>query len=260
MKNGTGLAFITCMQDEPDKKVSIEESIVSGILSGRIKPGARLGESQLATVFSVSRTLVREALMRLEARCIVQVSPRRGWFVVEPSASEAIMVYGARRALESGLIRQLKVFTPEHRRVLQAHLDEERAAISKGDRQRLTYLMGDFHIRIAELSGNQVLIDILRDLTARTILISLQYQSDFHARQSHEGHCRIAEALEAGDFDRAAALSIEHLDEVETGLDLSTKPDPLSDLRHSLALPPAGSPNDTAAMTPALDLPAENRR
>lgn len=248
------------MQDEPDKRVSIEESIVSGILSGRIKPGARLGESQLATVFSVSRTLVREALMRLEARCIVQVSPRRGWFVVEPSATEAIMVYGARRALESGMIRQLTEFTAQHRDVLRAHLDEERAAIAKGDRQRLTYLMGDFHIRIAELSGNQVLIDILRDLTARTILISLQCQSDFHARQSHEGHCRIAAALEASDFSAAATLAIEHLDEVETGLDLNARPDPLSDLRHSLSLPPIGGSNETASTKPALNIQPETRR
>lgn len=98
--------------------------------------------------------------------------------------------------------------------------------------------MGDFHIRIAELSGNTILVEILRDLTARTILISLLYQSDFHAMQSHLGHCRIAAAMEEGDFLKAAELSVEHLDEVETGLDLTRRPDPLADLRHSLSLPP----------------------
>ena len=97
--------------------------------------------------------------------------------------------------------------------------------------------MGDFHIRIAELCGNAVLVELLRDLTARTILISMLYQSEFHALQSHQGHCRIFEAMAAGDFARAAELSIEHLDEVETGLDLTRRPDPLACLRHSLALP-----------------------
>ncbi|WP_405048954.1 MULTISPECIES: FCD domain-containing protein [unclassified Rhizobium] len=110
--------------------------------------------------------------------------------------------------------------------------------MAAADRQRLTYLMGDFHIRIAELSGNAIIVDILRDLTARTILISMLYQSEFHAAQSHDGHCRIFEAMQAGDFFRAAALSVEHLDEVEMGLDLTTRPDPLSELRSSLSLPP----------------------
>jgi DNA-binding GntR family transcriptional regulator len=238
------------MQDNAisnDKRAGIEEAIVAGILSGRIKPGTRLGESQLATVFSVSRTRVREALMRLEARCIVQVSPRRGWYVIEPSAEEAIMVYGARRALESGLVRALTSLPSDAAVILETHLDQERAAIASGDRQHLTYLMGDFHIRVAELSGNTVLVDMLRDLTARTMLISLQYQSEYHARQSHEGHCGIAAALVAGDFARAAQLSIEHLDEVEAGLDLTVRPDPLADLRHSLSMPTPRSVNPEAS-------------
>ncbi|MGO8609023.1 GntR family transcriptional regulator, partial [Rhizobium johnstonii] len=62
---------------------TIEETIVSGILSAKIRPWTRLSENQLATLFGVSRTRVREAMMRLETRGIVHVSPRRGWFVVE---------------------------------------------------------------------------------------------------------------------------------------------------------------------------------
>ncbi|WHO75641.1 GntR family transcriptional regulator [Rhizobium sp. BT03] len=223
---------------------SIEATIVSGILSAKIRPGTRLGENQLAALFCVSRTRVREAMMRLETRGIVHVSPRRGWFVVEPSAEDAIAVYEARRIVEAGLLRSMRALTDEGRKALDGHLNEERNAMAAGDRQRLTYLMGDFHIRIAELSGNAIVVDILRDLTARTILISMLYQSEFHAAQSHEGHCRIFEAMQAGDFVRAAELSVEHLDDVEMGLDLTARPDPLSDLRNSLSLPPktASSP------------------
>ncbi|MBB4192516.1 DNA-binding GntR family transcriptional regulator [Rhizobium aethiopicum] len=217
---------------------SIEATIVSGILSAKIRPGTRLGENQLAALFGVSRTRVREAMMRLETRGIVHVSPRRGWFVVEPSAEDAIAVYEARRVVEAGLLRSMAVLTEEGCKALATHLNEERNAMAAGDRQRLTYLMGDFHIRIAELSGNTIIADILRDLTARTILISMLYQSEFHAAQSHEGHCRIFQAMQTGDFVRAAQLSVEHLDEVEMGLDLTARSDPLSDLRSSLSLPP----------------------
>lgn len=93
------------MQDtQPQSPVrdEIEEAVLSGILSARIKPGTRLSENHLASLFGVSRTRVREAMMRLETRCIVHVSPRRGWFVIEPSAEEAITVYAARRMIESG--------------------------------------------------------------------------------------------------------------------------------------------------------------
>lgn len=176
--------------------------------------------------------------MRLETRAIVTVSPRRGWFVVEPSAEESMKVYEARRIIEFGLLRNFSALSESDSDILAAHLQEEKTAIAKGDRQRLTCLMGDFHIRIAEIAGNEIIVETLRDLTARTILISMLYQSDFHAQQSHEGHCRIFEAMRAGDFQQAAELAIRHLDEVETGLDLSHRPDPLSELRHSLSLPP----------------------
>ena len=187
--------------------------------------------------------------MRLETRAIVHVSPRRGWFVVEPSAEEAMTVYAARRVIESGLLRSMIELTPAGRGKLRAHLAEEKAAIAAADKQRLICLMGDFHIRLAELSGNGVLIDILRDLTARTILISMLYQSDFHAMQSHLGHCAIVDALEAGEFTKAADLSIAHLEEVEEGLDLTSRRDPLSELRTSLSLPPAAANSKVAAVS-----------
>jgi DNA-binding GntR family transcriptional regulator len=247
------------MQDlSPQQNVqtSIDEAVVSGILSARIRPGTRLSENELASLFNVSRTRVREAMMRLETRGIVKVSPRRGWFVVEPSAEEAISVYAARRVIEAGLLGSMHRLTESGRETLHAHLVEEKEAIAARDRQRLTCLMGDFHIRIAELSGNAILVEILRDLTARTILISLLYQSDFHAMQSHLGHCSIVAAMEEGDFQKAAALSVEHLDEVETGLDLTRRPDPLADLRRSLSLPPQSAASSNA---PRKTKPQTNR-
>ncbi len=82
----------------------IVDRVVHAILAGRLKPGTRLGEVQLGELFNVSRTRVREALMRLEARGIVQVSARRGWFVFEPSPDEARDAFAARRAVEIGLL------------------------------------------------------------------------------------------------------------------------------------------------------------
>lgn len=176
-------------------------------------------------------------MLKLQGRGIVTVKPRRGWYVVEPSAEEAMKVYSARRVIEFGLLRNMSVLSDAGRAILEEHLAEEKRSMAEGDRQRLTVLMGDFHIRIAEIAGNEIIVETLRNLTARTVLISMLYQSDFHAAQSHEGHCRIFEAMVAGDFKSAAEFAILHLDEVETGLDLSRPLDPLADLRNSLSLP-----------------------
>ena len=58
-------------------------------------------------LFGVSRTLVREAMARLSARGMVEVNARRGWFVVQPSLDEAREAFGARMALETGLLHGL---------------------------------------------------------------------------------------------------------------------------------------------------------
>ena len=68
-------------------------------------PGERLGEMEMAQLFGVSRTLVREALIELQSRGFVEVRPRMGWFVVEPSFEEARETYAARRVIEPGMLR-----------------------------------------------------------------------------------------------------------------------------------------------------------
>lgn len=117
---------------------TIETAIVSGILSAKIRPGTRLGESQLAALFGVSRTRIREAMMRLETRGIVAVFPRRGWFVVEPSGEQATKVYDARRVIEFGLLRNMSSLSDPGRKILCDHLDEEKRAMAAGDREKLS--------------------------------------------------------------------------------------------------------------------------
>ena len=82
-------------------QVEIAQRVVEAILSQKLAPGERLGEQDLANMFGVSRTLVREALMQLQARGFVEVRSRKGWYVVEPSVAQARDAFGARRAVES---------------------------------------------------------------------------------------------------------------------------------------------------------------
>ncbi len=219
---------------------SIEDSVISAILGGRLRPGTRLGEAKLAEVYGVSRTRVREAMMRLETRGIVHVSARRGWFIVEPSATEARAAFQARRVVETGMLRELqalpgRALPGEAVARLRAHVEEERAALRTGHVGSRTCLLGDFHIHLAHAFGNPFLTDILRDLTARTTLVSMLYQSDQDAAASSDDHAGIVTLLADGDFAGAARLMDAHIRRVEDGLDLAAAPDPLAGLREILS-------------------------
>ena len=67
----------------------IVQRVVESILAQKLRPGERLGESELADLFGVSRTLIREALMQVQARGHIEVRSRKGWFVVEPTPEQA---------------------------------------------------------------------------------------------------------------------------------------------------------------------------
>jgi DNA-binding GntR family transcriptional regulator len=91
---------------------------------------------------------------------------------------------------------------------------------------------------MVEAFGNRILADILRDLTARTVLISALYQSTHDATESCDDHEHITAALAAGDLDRAASLMTAHIGSVEAGLTRRIDRDPLLDLRQALQLTP----------------------
>ncbi|MCJ2057209.1 GntR family transcriptional regulator, partial [Methylobacterium sp. J-048] len=65
----------------PDTLDYIDRVIVDAILAGRLTAGTRLGEQSLSIMFSVSRTMTREALLRVETTCSVKISPRPSWLV-----------------------------------------------------------------------------------------------------------------------------------------------------------------------------------
>ena len=79
-------------------------------------------------------------------------------------------------------------------------------------------MLGDFHVQLAELMGNQVLAQMLAQLIARCALITLMYQSSREARHSNAEHVQLVKALAAHDGDGAARLMAEHLAHVESNL------------------------------------------
>ena len=212
----------------------ITTRIIEAVMAQKLAPGARLGEQQLAMLFDCSRTIVREALTRLSTRGIVTVSSRRGWYVIEPSQEEAREAFEARRVIEMGLIRCTQEVGKPALKQLKSHLTREKAAVKGSDVGLRSFLLGDFHVCLAECLGNSLLADTLRDFTARTTLIAMRYQSSHDAAQSCEEHVQIVQALEKGDLVLAEKLMQQHIGSVQATLKLQADANPLTQLRTAL--------------------------
>jgi DNA-binding GntR family transcriptional regulator len=200
----------------------IVESLTKAIVEHRLQPGAKLGEQKLADQYGVSRTLVRQALYRLSQNRLIKIEPARGAFVAAPAAAEAKQVFEVRRMLEAGMVRAFVASAKSADiKALQSHIAQEKLAVQGGDVPGRTELLGDFHVRMAQLLHNDVLAQLLADLISRSALITLMYQTSGAAAHSHEEHEQIVRAIKARDADAAIELMDAHLRHVEDALNFS---------------------------------------
>jgi DNA-binding GntR family transcriptional regulator len=197
----------------------IVQSLTKAIVEHRLEPGSKLAEQKLADHFGVSRTLIRQALFRMSQNRLVRMEPSRGAFVASPSVEEAKQVFAVRRMLELEMdVQFTRAATPQKIKTLKTHLAREAAAVIAHDAATRTELLGDFHVRIAELLGNFVLAELLRELISRCALITLMYQSTQDAECSTNEHNAIVAAMESKDEALVKQLMAHHLDDVERSL------------------------------------------
>jgi DNA-binding GntR family transcriptional regulator len=211
----------------------IVDAITTAIVERRLMPGTKLVEQQIADIFDVSRTVVRQALNQLSRDRLVTLAPARGAFVATPSIDEARQVFQVRRIMESGMVRQLAAqITDRQVDQLRAHLRDERQAVVRSDVSGRTRLLADFHVVLARLLGNEVLAELIADLLSRSQLIALMYQSSHSAEHSQHEHVDIVDALAKRDGRAAARLMEQHIEAVERNLRLDPRtPDLASVLR-----------------------------
>ena len=210
-------------------------ALTRAIVEHRLHPGTKLAEQKLADHFGVSRTLVRQALFQLSQNRLIRLEPARGAFVAAPSVDEAKQVFAVRRMLEAEMARAfVRGITPAKIRALKDHVAQEKAAVASEDISGRTELLGDFHVRMAELTGNGVLAQMLEQLISRCALITLMYQSASAAAHSNDEHAEIVRALAARDEEKAVRLMQEHLLHVEQNLTFDRKV-PTNDIAMALS-------------------------
>lgn len=215
----------------------IYERLVSAIFEHRLAPGMKLGEEGLAAIFGVTRARIRAVLPRLAHEGLVTLEPNRGAFITQPTVEQARDVFEARRLIEPGIATRL-ARQPERGAAvagLRQHVAAERRARAAGEARTIVRLSGEFHVLLAELSGNSLLAKSMRELASLTCLIIALYDRPATPSCLGEEHGEITDAIAAGDARRAAALMTEHLNHVEQELDLSMRADPPIDLAAALA-------------------------
>lgn len=206
-----------------------EDMIVTAVLDAiseqRLPAGAKLGEQALSDLFSCNRANVRRALASLAAKQVVELRPNRGAYVASPSVEEARDVFQARRAIERTIARQaVKRAGPEDVAYLRANIIAEAEARHRHDKPSELRLSQQFHMYLAQLSGNRVLERFLAELTMHSTLILGMYGSGEHSCAGEDDHNQIVDALEAGDEARLLDLTDSHLRHLEAQLNFDVPP------------------------------------
>ncbi|NSL53926.1 GntR family transcriptional regulator [Uliginosibacterium aquaticum] len=221
----------------------IYEQLIGAVLDHRLAPGTRLTEEKLGRAFGVSRTRIRQVLVRLAAEQVVVQTHNCGATVASPTPADAREVFEARMLIEpsliAGFIRQAHTHELE---CLIALLAEEEAANHRGDRRAAIRLSGEFHMKIAQGAGNATLEKILHELISRTSLILMTFGQRSPGRRSkaplrvHEHSCgcdehqALVEAIRARDVREAASLMKRHLKHLLEHISFEREPVPGPDI------------------------------
>ncbi len=201
----------------PSPRVDIaHEALKRAILEQALLPGTRLPEDEIGAHFGMSRTPVRAVLARLQAEGLVDARPKRTATVAQPTLAEARDVFEVRRALEAEVVRAvIRRWKPAFGAELEGLVREEDAARDRHEPHVWGRLAGEFHIRLAKLSGNAVLERYMAELVTRCSLILALYGKPHHHDDGGNEHVEIIAALRAGDADKAVALMDHHMGHVE---------------------------------------------
>lgn len=192
------------------------QSIKNDILNLIYPPGTQLNIETLAGQLNISRTPVREALLRLQADGLIQSIPHVGFFVTEVSEQDLNELFELRILLEChAAANAAPQLTKEDIDEVDRLAAQARTAVDQGD--MATFLGADtrLHTLLMERAGNRRLIammETLRDLTYRERTLSIRSPENVH--ETLIEHQRLAEALRQHDGKLACQRMGEHLDAV----------------------------------------------
>jgi len=183
------------------------EVLLDAIVQGRLKPGERIRDTDLAQQLQTSRMPVREALKRLEGEGLVEAIPNRETRVAPIRADRAAQAFPVIAALQA-LGARLGVpalSNADDRRMLT--LDRQRArALAAGDVFAAISLDDAFHAVVLDASGNEELVRALDRLMPQIRRLDVLHFSELAQHDSSGDHAEILDACQRRDATEAARL------------------------------------------------------
>lgn len=187
---------------------AVYERVVSRIRSGEFLPGDAVTEAGLSRSLQVSRTPVREALLRLQAEGVLQSALARGFTVRPLIRGDAAELYPILASLEGLAVRSIGSLRADTTEMLRATAEELGGCHDPVRRRRLDTT---FHATIVATAGNRHLTDLTEQLRTNLSRYELAYMREMpdrhHADRQHE---EVLAAMISGELGRAAGLVTDH--------------------------------------------------
>jgi DNA-binding GntR family transcriptional regulator len=187
----------------------VHRQVLERVAGGSIPPGTRLKDSALAAELGVSRTPVREALLRLVREGVLAADMGRG-FSVRPLEATEMQETGVILARLEGLALGLSGDIPAERLAELSEIDRQLAAV-RGNPERCIDLDEQWHRTLLQGCSNGRLLSMIQSLwqvPRRYMRAYLRHEG--HLSLSTQHHARIIEALRRSDRDTAAARFSHH--------------------------------------------------
>ncbi|MGP2439746.1 GntR family transcriptional regulator [Streptomyces sp. JW3] len=204
---------MTMAVKQPPAADRVYAHVKQGVLDRRYEGGTLLTEGELAEAVGVSRTPVREALLRLEVEGLIRLYPKKGALVLPVSAQEIADVVETRLLVEEHAARKAVPASPSLLDRLAELLDEHRERAAAGDYAAAAVADRCFHAEIVRSGGNEILsrlYDQLRDRQLRMGVAVMHSHPDRIAKTIVE-HQEILDALRAGDTEAAVGVVGRHV-------------------------------------------------
>jgi len=190
--------------------VVAHENISRRILTGELRPGQKINESEIASKLGISRSPVREAFRVLEREGLISTLPRKGSYITDISPQDLEEVFELRELLECYAIDAIKKRAIKSPDEIMAIIEEVSRELVK-EPDRFSVISG-FHYDLVELSNNFRLIELYKILTVSLRRYQLIYLNKGGERDiSLEHHQGIVNTLKRGDYSETKRLLKRHI-------------------------------------------------
>lgn len=192
-------------------KERVYEELRDDIISCKIAPGTEIREADLATRFEVSKSPVRDALIRLEREGLVITMPRQGYRVSPVSISDMLDMFHLRAALERANIERIIRYASDEE---LAQLDVFKVFNPEEWKGGFVAYNKAFHRRLAELGKNprmrDQLLDLI-DLMERAVQMSVSNFDHGEPQGLIQEHLEIINTIQSRSVKAAQKISEKHV-------------------------------------------------